>query len=148
MGVTEPQATFSACFGAAFMVWHPAKYAELLAARIEKTGAQAWLVNTGWTGGPHGVGSRMSLKHTRAIIDAIHEGSLAKAKTVEDPVFGLHVPTDCANVPKEVLLPRNTWKDPAAYDDKARHLAGLFHKNFQKYQDRSSERIRAAGPRI
>ncbi|MEQ1634930.1 MAG: phosphoenolpyruvate carboxykinase (ATP), partial [Planctomycetota bacterium] len=108
MGVTEPEATFSACFGAAFMVWHPAKYAELLAAQIQKRGSQAWLVNTGWSGGGHGVGKRMSLRYTRAILDAIHDGSLAKAETVTDPVFGLIVPKTCANVPAEILNPKNT----------------------------------------
>ncbi len=148
MGVTEPQATFSACFGAAFMVWHPAKYAELLADRIEKTGAQAWLVNTGWTGGPYGTGERMSLKHTRAIIDAIHDGSLGQAECVEDPIFGLQIPVACEGVPADVLQPKQTWKDPAAYDEKARHLAGLFQKNFGKFAEASSERIRNAGPRL
>jgi phosphoenolpyruvate carboxykinase (ATP) len=130
------------------MVWHPTKYAELLAKRIEKTGAQAWLVNTGWTGGPHGVGERMSLGHTRAIIDAIHDGSLAAAPTVGDPVFGLQVPTECANVPPDVLQPRNTWTDKAAYDQKAKQLAALFHENFASYADRADERIRSAGPKV
>ncbi|CAI7930737.1 unnamed protein product [Closterium sp. NIES-54] len=105
MGVTEPEATFSACFGAAFMMWHPYKYATLLAERIKKHGSTAWLVNTGWTGGAYGVGHRMSIKHTRAIIDAIHDGSLAKAETVTTPVFNLLVPTTCANVPNECLQP-------------------------------------------
>ncbi|HLQ37573.1 MAG TPA: phosphoenolpyruvate carboxykinase (ATP), partial [Planctomycetota bacterium] len=148
MGIKEPEATFSACFGAAFMVWHPTKYAELLAAHIARTGAQAWLVNTGWSGGGHGVGKRMSLKYTRAILDAIHDGSLQKAETTEDPVFGLKVPTACANVPSEILIAKNTWKDKAAYDQKHKHLAGLFVKNFQKYADKASEKIRAAAPRI
>ena len=148
MGVTEPQATFSACFGAAFMVWHPSKYAELLAERIEKHGSTAWLVNTGWSGGPHGVGERMSLKWTRAIIDAIHDGSLKDAPTVTDELFGLVIPTQCANVPDEVLVPKNTWADKAAYDDKAKHLAGLFAKNFEQFAEGSSERILKAGPRI
>ncbi|MBK8978055.1 MAG: phosphoenolpyruvate carboxykinase (ATP) [Planctomycetes bacterium] len=148
VGVTEPQATFSACFGAAFMVWHPAKYAELLAARLQRHGAKAWLVNTGWTGGPYGVGKRMSLKYTRAIIDAIHDGSLERAAKVEDPIFGVRIPTSCTNVPAEVLQPRNTWQDKAAYDDKAKHLAALFRKNFTKFEAGTSERIRAAGPRI
>ncbi|MEO0479514.1 MAG: phosphoenolpyruvate carboxykinase (ATP) [Planctomycetota bacterium] len=148
MGVTEPQATFSACFGAAFMVWHPSKYAELLAERIESHGSTAWLVNTGWSGGPHGVGERMSLKWTRAIIDAIHDGSLKDAPTVTDELFGLVIPTQCANVPEEVLVPKNTWADKAAYDDKAKHLAGLFAKNFEQFADGSSERILKAGPRI
>jgi phosphoenolpyruvate carboxykinase (ATP) len=148
MGVKDPEATFSACFGAAFMVWHPTKYAELLADKIAKNGSQAWLVNTGWSGGGHGVGKRMSLKYTRAILDGIHDGSLAKAQTVVDPIFGLHVPTRCHNVPDEMLVARNTWADKKAYDDKAKHLAGLFNKNFTKYADRASEKIRGAGPKL
>lgn len=148
MGVKDPEATFSACFGAAFMVWHPAKYAELLAAQIARHGSQAWLVNTGWSGGGYGVGKRMSLKYTRAILDAIHDGSLAKAATKVDPLFGLHVPTTCNNVPAEILEPRNTWADKAAYDQKAKHLAGLFHKNFAKYADKSSDAIKNAGPKL
>ena len=148
MGVKDPEATFSACFGAAFMVWHPTKYAELLADKIAKNGSQAWLVNTGWSGGGHGVGKRMSLKYTRAILDAIHDGSLAKSATVVDPVFGLVVPTSCANVPSEILIAKNTWADKAAYDQKAAHLASLFVKNFGKYADRASEKIRAAAPRV
>ncbi|MEY4830930.1 MAG: hypothetical protein RLZZ562_2726 [Planctomycetota bacterium] len=148
MGVTEPEATFSACFGAAFMVWHPAKYAELLAAQIQAHGSQAWLVNTGWSGGGYGTGKRMSLRYTRAILDAIHDGSLAKAQTAVDPVFGLVVPTSCANVPSEILNPKNTWADKAAYDQKAKHLASLFVKNFEKYADRCSDKIRAAAPRV
>jgi phosphoenolpyruvate carboxykinase (ATP) len=148
MGVTEPEATFSACFGAAFMVWHPAKYAELLAAQIQKHGSQAWLVNTGWSGGGHGVGKRMSLRYTRAILDAIHDGSLAKAETVTDPVFGLIVPKTCHNVPAEILNPKNTWADKTAYDTKAKHLAALFVKNFEKFADRCSDKIRAAAPRL
>ena len=148
MGVKDPETTFSACFGAAFMVWHPTKYAELLADKIAKNGSQAWLVNTGWSGGGHGVGKRMSLKYTRAILDAIHDGSLAKAATAVDPIFGLVVPTSCNNVPAEILNPKNTWADKAAYDQKAKHLASLFVKNFGKYADKASEKIRAAAPRI
>jgi phosphoenolpyruvate carboxykinase (ATP) len=148
MGVKDPEATFSACFGAAFMVWHPTKYAELLAAHIARHGSQAWLVNTGWSGGGYGVGKRMSLKYTRAILDAIHDGSLAKAATASDPVFGLEVPKTCANVPAEVLWPKNTWQDKAAYDQKQKHLAGLFVKNFAKYADQASAKIRAAAPRV
>ncbi|MEM9658546.1 MAG: phosphoenolpyruvate carboxykinase (ATP), partial [Planctomycetota bacterium] len=116
VGVTEPQATFSACFGSPFLVWHPAKYAEQLAARMREHGSEAWLVNTGWSGGAHGTGSRMSLKYTRAIIDAIHDGSLAKAPTLTDPVFGVEVPTECANVPAEILVPKNTWSDKTEFD--------------------------------
>ncbi len=148
MGVTEPQATFSACFGAAFMVWHPSKYAELLAEKIEEHDADVWLVNTGWTGGAHGVGSRISLKYTRAIIDAIHDGSLAKADYVEDPIFGLAVPTSCPNVPDEILTPKNTWADKDAFDKQAHKLAALFNKNFEAYKEGSSEAIINAGPRV
>ncbi len=148
MGVTEPEATFSACFGAAFMVWHPTKYAELLAAQIEKNGSTAWLVNTGWSGGPYGTGERMSLKYTRALIDAIHDGSLAKAPTTTDPIFGFEVPTECAGVPAEILTPKNTWADKNAYDEKAKALAAMFNSNFAKYADQASDAIRAAAPRI
>lgn len=147
MGVTEPEATFSACFGAAFMVWHPSKYAELLAEKLDKHGATAWLVNTGWTGGPYGVGKRMSLKHTRAIIDAIHDGSLENVEYVNDPIFGLAVPTTCPNVPAEVLVPKNTWTDKEAYDKQANKLAQLFINNFEKYKAGSSEAIINAGPK-
>lgn len=148
MGVTEPEATFSACFGAAFMVWHPSKYAELLAAKMEKHGSAAWLVNTGWTGGGHGVGSRIKLRYTRAIIDAIHDGSLAKADMVVDPIFGLAVPTTCANVPDELLIPKNTWSDSAAYDAQARKLADLFNSNFEEFKEGCSPEIINAGPNI
>ncbi|MDX1663869.1 MAG: phosphoenolpyruvate carboxykinase (ATP) [Candidatus Promineifilaceae bacterium] len=148
MGVTEPQATFSACFGAAFIVWHPSRYAELLAEKMEKHGSQAWLVNTGWTGGPFGVGHRINLEYTRAIVDAIHSGALDDVETVVDPVFGLEVPTSCPGVPDEVLMPRNTWDDPQAYDKQAQHLTSLFHKNFEKYKEGSSQTIIDAGPRI
>jgi phosphoenolpyruvate carboxykinase (ATP) len=148
MGVTEPQATFSACFGAAFMVWHPAKYAELLAAKLKKHGANVWLVNTGWSGGAYGTGRRMKLAHTRAIIDAIHAGGLAKAPTTKDPVFGLNVVTACTNVPAEILVPRQTWSDTAAYDATAKKLAGLFSENYAKYADIAGPEVAAAGPRV
>ncbi|MDX1531588.1 MAG: phosphoenolpyruvate carboxykinase (ATP), partial [Rhodothermales bacterium] len=111
VGVTEPEPAFSACFGAPFMVWHPSKYAELLADKMRTHGAETWLINTGLTGGPYGTGERMPLKYTRAIIDAIHDGSLADAPTETDPVFGFEVPTACPNVPDEILQPRNTWSD-------------------------------------
>lgn len=146
MGVTEPQATFSACFGAPFLVWHPARYAELLAEKLRAHGAQTWLVNTGWTGGPYGVGHRISLPHTRAIIDGIHDGTLDQAPTETDPVFGLEVPTKCLGVPSEILKPKQTWADGVAYDAQAEKLAGLFRKNFDKYADEASDEIRAAGP--
>lgn len=147
MGVTEPQATFSACFGAAFMVWHPSKYAELLAERMEKHGSSAWLVNTGWSGGGYGVGSRISLKYTRAIIDAIHSGALDNAPTTTDPIFGIEVPTECPGVPSEILIPRGTWADGEAYDKAANKLADLFNKNFKHFEEGCSEEIRNAGPR-
>ena len=148
VGVSEPQVTFSACFGAAFLVLHPVRYAEMLAERIERHQSRAWLVNTGWSGGPYGVGSRIKLRYTRAIIDAIHDGSLDKTPTVEDPLFGLQVPTSCPGVPSRKLSPRNTWPDPAAYDHAARRLAGQFGDNFAQYFDQAPEEIRQAGPRI
>ncbi|MCA9953838.1 MAG: phosphoenolpyruvate carboxykinase (ATP) [Ardenticatenaceae bacterium] len=148
VGVTEPEATFSACFGAAFMVWHPSKYAELLAEKMAKYGTTAWLVNTGWTGGPYGVGSRIKLRYTRAIIDAIHDGSLNNAEFVTDPIFGLAIPTSCPNVPDEVLIPKNTWNDEAAYNAQAHKLANLFIKNFEKYKAGSSDAIINAGPKL
>ncbi len=147
-GVTEPEATFSACFGAAFMVWHPSKYAELLAEKIRNHGAQAWLVNTGWSGGQYGVGSRMKLAYTRAIIDAIHNGGLDNVVFAEDPIFGVHVPTTCPNVPAEILTPKNTWADKAAYDATAKKLASLFNQNFEKYKADSSAEIVGAGPKV
>jgi phosphoenolpyruvate carboxykinase (ATP) len=147
-GVTEPEATFSACFGAAFMVWHPSKYAELLAEKINKHGAKAWLVNTGWSGGSYGVGSRMKLSYTRAIIDAIHNGDLDNVAFVEDPIFGIHVPQSCPHVPTEILTPRNTWADKAKYDATAKKLAGLFTTNFEKYKAGSSQEIINAGPKV
>lgn len=148
MNVTEPTATFSACFGAAFLVWHPAKYAELLADRIRKQGSQVWLVNTGWAGGGYGVGSRMSLKHTRAIIDAIHDGSLATRKGRNDPLFGFDVPVECNGVPSELLWPSDVWGDSEAYESSARRLADLFQQNFLKFEAGASEAIRAAGPSL
>ena len=146
VGIVEPQATFSACFGAAFLVWHPTKYAELLAEKIKKYGSHAWLVNTGWCGGKYGVGKRLSIRHTRAIIDAIHSGELAKAPTVVDPIFGLRVPTVCLNVPPAVLIPENAWDDKEEYEKTARKLAALFHENFAKYADQASDAIKNAGP--
>ncbi|MDR2116414.1 MAG: phosphoenolpyruvate carboxykinase (ATP) [Planctomycetaceae bacterium] len=146
MGITEPEATFSACFGAAFLVWHPAKYAELLAVNMKKYGSKAWLVNTGWSGGKYGVGKRLSIKHTRAIIDGIHSGELARQKKETDPIFGFAIPTSCTNVPSEILNPRNIWKNKAEYDQLAMYLAGLFRKNFKKYETDSSPNILNAGP--
>lgn len=146
MGVTEPQATFSACFGAAFLVWHPTKYAEMLADKMKQFGSNAWLVNTGWSGGAYGVGERMSLKNTRAIIDGIHSGELAAAETTTEPVFGLSIPVSCTNCPSEVLVPRQTWADGGQYDEMAAKLTELFHENFANYADQASDAIKAAGP--
>ena len=146
MGVTEPEATFSACFGAAFMVWHPHKYAALLADKIRGHNAQGWLVNTGWTGGPYGVGSRLSLQHTRAIISAIHAGALADAPTERDPRFGFDVVCACPDVPSEQMVPRQTWADGAAYDERADQLAELFKANFAAFADGASASVKQAGP--
>jgi phosphoenolpyruvate carboxykinase (ATP) len=146
VGVVEPQATFSPCFGGPFLVWHPARYAELLAAKLAQHRVNAWLVNTGWTGGGYGIGSRMKLRLTRAILDAIHAGVLASAPTERDPVFGLEVVTACPEVPADVLRPRATWGDKTAYDATARKLAGLFRENFRQYESIASPEVRAAGP--
>jgi phosphoenolpyruvate carboxykinase (ATP) len=147
VGVVEPQATFSACFGAAFLVWHPTQYAEMLAERLRKHQAQAWLVNTGWSGGAYRTGQRIELAHTRAIIDAIHAGDLLDAPTADDPIFGLAIPQQVPGVPDEILRPENTWDDTAAYRKTAEKLASLFHQNFRQYADAASQAIRSAGPR-
>jgi phosphoenolpyruvate carboxykinase (ATP) len=147
MGVTEPQATFSANFGAAFMMWHPNRYAELLAEKMRKHQAQAWLVNTGWTGGAHGTGSRVKLKFTRAMIDAIHNGSFDGVPTETDSDFGFEIPLQCPNVPEEIMLPRNTWEDQDAYDQTKQKLVGLFKDNFQKFESGVNPEILEAGPK-
>jgi phosphoenolpyruvate carboxykinase (ATP) len=148
VGVKDPEPTFSPCFGGPFLVWHPTKYAEMLAGKLKKHGAQTWLVNTGWSGGSYGVGSRIKLRYTRAIIDAIHAGALSNAPTQIDPVFGLAVPTACPEVPSEILVPRNAWADKAAYDDKARKVAALFRDNFKKYEAQASAEVRGGGPKL
>jgi phosphoenolpyruvate carboxykinase (ATP) len=145
-GVTEPQATFSACFGAVFLVWHPTKYAEMLGALLKQHDAHVWLVNTGWSGGAYGVGSRMKLGYTRAMVRAALAGKLDTVKTMTDPVFGLHLPTAIEGVPAEVLNPRNTWKDGAAYDEQAKKLAGMFSENIKKFGSAVSKAILDAGP--
>jgi phosphoenolpyruvate carboxykinase (ATP) len=147
MGVTEPTATFSACFGAAFLVWHPTKYAELLKEKIEHHQSDVWLVNTGWSGGGYGVGSRMNLKYTRAIIDAILNGSLGRVAYDNDLHFGIAVPREVPNVPSHLLTPRDAWSDKAAYEASAVKLAGMFRSNFQKYADKATPEILAGGPR-
>lgn len=148
MGVTEPQATFSACFGAAFLVWPPSRYAEMLAEKIRKHGSKAWLVNTGLIGGAYGTGKRINLKNTRGIINAILEGKLDNVATEKDDVFGIEIPTTCPDVPSEILIPRKAWKDASAYDAQAAKLGGLFNKNFEKYKAESSDAIIGAGPKV
>jgi phosphoenolpyruvate carboxykinase (ATP) len=134
MGVVEPQATFSPCFGGPFLVWHPKKYAELLSERLKTHRANVWLVNTGWSGGPYGVGSRMKLSLTRAIIDAIHSGELRNAPSRPDPLFELSTVTACPNVPSEVLDPRHTWSDQDAFDTYSTKLARLFKENHEQFE--------------
>jgi len=146
-GITEPTATFSACFGAPFLPMHPTRYAKMLGEKLEKHGARVYLVNTGWSGGPYGVGQRMSIHHTRALVTAALDGSLDRVEYSTEPVFGLAVPKSCPGVPSEVLTPRNTWKDKAAYDAKAKQLAQLFVKNFGDYRSEASEDVIAAAPR-
>lgn len=134
-GVKEPSATFSTCFGAPFMVHHPGVYANLLRDKITQHGSHVWLVNTGWTGGPYGVGSRMSIKHTRAMLRAALNGELDNVQFVKDAFFNLDIPTSCPHVPDEVLNPRNTWADKQAYDRQATHLVALFEENFKQFAD-------------
>jgi len=147
-GVTEPQATFSACFGAVFLPLHPTIYAELLAEKIKKHNSKVWLVNTGWTGGPYGIGKRMSLKHTRRMINAALSGELDDVEFEEEPFFGLMIPKSVPDVPGKVLTPRNTWDDKAAYDEKASGLATMFKANFEQFKDRASDDILAGGPKV
>jgi len=151
-GVKEPEATFSACFGAPFLVWHPFVYAEMLAAKLEQTGASAYLVNTGWVGGPYGVGERCSLKYTRQLIDAIHDGTLDKAEWEEMPIFGLMMPKNgIKDVPKEILRPEEAWlqanKSADDFAKTAKNLAGLFQKNFKDFESKCSAEVKAAGPK-
>lgn len=147
-GVTEPKPTFSACFGAPFLPLHPGKYAEMLGKKMQEHHVNVWLVNTGWTGGPYGVGHRMKLNFTRAMITAALEGKLNQVETVTDPIFGVAIPTQVPGVPSEVLIPKNTWADKTAYDEKAKFLAGLFAKNFEKYAFNVPEEVLAAAPKM
>lgn len=146
-GIKEPQATFSNCFGSPFMVHHPSVYAKLLGEKVEKYQANCWLVNTGWTGGQYGVGSRMKISYTRKMVDELLNGSLDNVEYEVDPVFGLHIPTSCPGVPAEVLNPRNTWKDKEAYDETARKLAGMFRENFKQFADGVPDEVLAAAPK-
>ncbi|TKY70001.1 Phosphoenolpyruvate carboxykinase of ATP [Spatholobus suberectus] len=152
-GVKEPQATFSACFGAAFIMLHPTKYAAMLAEKMQKHGATGWLVNTGWSGGSYGYGSRIKLQYTRKIIDAIHSGSLLNAEYKKTEIFGLEIPTEVEGVPSEILDPVNTWSNKKAYKETLLKLAGLFKKNFETFTNYKigkgnnlTEEILAAGP--
>jgi phosphoenolpyruvate carboxykinase (ATP) len=147
-GIKEPEATFSTCFGAPFMVLHPGVYADLLGKQMARHNAACWLVNTGWSGGPYGVGKRMKISYTRAMIRAILNGSLAQTETTPDPIFGVNVPVSCPEVPQEVLQPRNTWEDKEAYDRQAHDLARRFNENFKKYEAGVSEAVRAVAPKV
>ena len=147
-GVTEPKATFSTCFGAPFLPRHPSVYAEMLGERLREHQAQVWLINTGWTGGPFGEGTRMKLSHTRLMVRHALSGALDDVEMVPDPVFGIEVTVAVSDVPSEVLRPRNTWKDPAAYDARAALLARMFEENFDKYRAYVPRRVAAAGPKL
>jgi phosphoenolpyruvate carboxykinase (ATP) len=146
VGVKEPTPTFSAGFGQPFLPRHPGEYAHMLMDRLDAFDVPVWLVNTGWTGGPYGTGHRMNIAHTRNMVRAAINGELEVAEYVKDPVFNVMIPTHVPGVPDEVLFPRNTWEDTAAYDATARKIAGLFHDNFAKYADGVSEAVRTAGP--
>uniref|UniRef100_A0A0R0IT98 phosphoenolpyruvate carboxykinase (ATP) n=2 Tax=Glycine max TaxID=3847 RepID=A0A0R0IT98_SOYBN len=151
-GIKEPKATFSACFGAAFIMLHPTKYAAMLAEKMQNHGANGWLVNTGWSGGSYGCGNRIKLSYTRKIIDAIHSGSLLDAEYKKTEIFGLEIPNKVEGVPSEILEPENTWSDKQAYKDTLLKLAGLFNKNFETFtigeNNQVTEEILAAGPII
>jgi phosphoenolpyruvate carboxykinase (ATP) len=146
-GVTEPQPNFSACFGAPFMPLHPTKYAEMLSKKMKDANVTVWLINTGWTGGAYGTGSRMKLKYTRAMITAALNGELDAVPFVNHDVFGIAIPQECPNVPAEILNPRNTWEDKALYDVKAVELAQKFKANFEKFEEFANEEILAGAPK-
>jgi phosphoenolpyruvate carboxykinase (ATP) len=147
-GVTEPKSTFSACFGAPFLPLHPAQYAEMLGKKIREHKTNVWMINTGWSGGPYGVGSRMKLAYTRAMITAALEGALDNVAYEAHPVFGMMMPASCPDVPSDILNPRNTWADKAAYDAMAKNLAGQFIKNFDKYASAAGPETRSAAPTV
>lgn len=146
-GVTEPKATFSACFGAPFMPLNPTVYAKILREKIERRSVTCWLINTGWTAGPYGEGHRMPINHTRALLSAALNNKLDAVEFVTDPIFNLHSPSSCEGVPPQMLTPRATWKDVEAYDRKARELAGCFRENFVRYEDSVHDDVKSAGPR-
>jgi phosphoenolpyruvate carboxykinase (ATP) len=144
----EPEITFSACFGGPFMVHHPYRYAELLKRKIERYGVKCWLVNTGWVGGPYGVGKRISIRHTRALLNAVLSGKLDKVKYYKDPIFGFEVPQSCPDVPEGVLEPWTSWPSRGEYDKRYRDLAARFQENFSKFSDNTSQEVIDAGPRV
>jgi phosphoenolpyruvate carboxykinase (ATP) len=148
VGLKEPTATFSACFGAPFMPRDPDEYAWMLADRLERDDVPVWLINTGWTGGPYGTGERMNIAHTRSMVRAALDGSLSGVATRTDPTFGVEVPTSCPDVPVRLLDPRATWADPEEFDRAAATLARMFVRNFEAYADGVGDAIRAAGPRV
>ena len=147
-GIKEPTPNFSTCFGAAFMTHCPTRYADLLQQKLEKHGSHAYLVNSGWSGGAYGTGERMSIKATRACIDAIMDGSIHDAEFVEDPVFGLMVPKELPGVDAGVLDPRSTWSDKSKYDETAMKLAKMFKENFKKYSGKGSTNYEQYGPKV
>ncbi|HET6244308.1 MAG: phosphoenolpyruvate carboxykinase (ATP) [Bacteroidetes bacterium] len=148
VGITEPQTTFSACFGKAFLPLHPTKYADLLGKKMKEHNVNVWLINTGWSGGPYGIGERIKLKYTRAMITAALNGELDNVEYTKTPFFKLAIPKSCPNVPDEILNARDTWKDKSAFDTKAANLAGAFAKNFEQYSKYASEEILAAAPQV
>ena len=145
-GITEPQPNFSTCYGAPFMPRHPQRYAELLGQKLEEHKSDIWLINTGWVGGPYGVGERIKIALTRAMITAILDGKLNGVPMEKEPFFGLQIPKQCPGVPDEILNTRNTWSNPADYDAQAKKLAGMFAKNFKQYAEQATPDILAAGP--
>ncbi|MPN17366.1 Phosphoenolpyruvate carboxykinase (ATP) [bioreactor metagenome] len=146
-GITEPEATFSTCFGAPFLPLSPLVYAKLLGEKLEQHHTNVFLINTGWSGGPYGVGKRMKLSYTRAMVTAAIEGKLNRVSWQLDPIFNIYIPTECPEVPSEVLNPRNTWADKEAYDAQAQRLAQLFTKNFAKFKGNIPDEIISAGPK-
>lgn len=145
-GVLEPIPTFSTCYSAPFIVLHPGRYAEMLASRMAEHKVDCWLINTGWTGGKYGSGKRCPLKYTRAIVDAVHDGSLAQAEFEDFPVFGLQIPKSVNGVPRELLNPVLAWKDTEAFERELMKLAGMFRKAFALYENDVDEKVRLAGP--
>ena len=147
-GVTEPKATFSACFGAPFIPLHPRKYAEMLGQKIAAHGVKVWMVNTGWTGGAYGTGSRIQLRYSRAMIHAALNGALDQVEYHKDPVFGLMIPDRCSGVDTKILTPENTWESRAAYAAQAKELAAAFVQNFEQYRNLVPREVIMAGPGI